>query len=150
MMMASKTIEWPASGKGAGGGSLPESYFARVRAFPLESIRDDAHLRRARSVIDGLLREELDEGGEAYLGALTDLVGRFEDEHHPIPRAGEADMLRHLMESRQLMQRDLADQAGIARSTISEILSGKRRMTKDQLITLAEFFGHTPAVFLGK
>jgi len=34
----------------------------------------EAHLAEAQAVIDGLLEEDLDLGGEMYLDALTDLV----------------------------------------------------------------------------
>jgi transcriptional regulator with XRE-family HTH domain len=38
--------------------------------------------------------------------------------------------------------------AGIAESTISEVLSGKRRLTRAQLEKLAAYFHVVPAVFM--
>ena len=52
----------------------PDSYFQWVRQFPLMHIRDDDHLGLAQELIDQLLQQELDEGGQEYLDALTDLV----------------------------------------------------------------------------
>src|SRR3954468_20669933 len=58
---------------------LPDTYFALVKEFPLTHIRDDEHLKEAQEAIDQLLQEELDEGAQAYLDALTDLVEIYED-----------------------------------------------------------------------
>ena len=70
--------------------TLPETYFALVRQFPLTHIQDEMHLELARRKLDELLQQDLDEGNEAYLEALTDLVGVYEDEHEPIPDAPRA------------------------------------------------------------
>jgi hypothetical protein len=61
-------------------------YLELVRAFPLVSIRDDAHLTEAMVVIDWLTEKgELSAAEDAYLGALTDLVETYDDAHVSIP-----------------------------------------------------------------
>lgn len=45
------------------------SYFRLVKKFPLICIQDDKHLEEASLVIDELLKENLDDGGEQYLDA---------------------------------------------------------------------------------
>jgi HTH-type transcriptional regulator/antitoxin HigA len=129
--------------------TLPDTYFRLVKRFPLTHIRDDAHLRAAQAVLDRLLEEDLDEGAREYLGALTDLVETYEDEHVPIPDASEADVLRELMKSNRLSQPKLAKAVGIAQSTISAVLTGSRSLTKEQVVLLARFFHVSPAAFLG-
>ena len=74
-------------------------------------------------------------------------MGRYEDEHEPIPDAPEADVLRVLMAANGLSQEDLARAVGIAQSTIS-VLNGARKLTKGQVITLARYFHVAPAAFL--
>jgi len=128
--------------------ALPDSYFKLVRRFPLMHIRDDDHLARAQGVIDGLLEQELDRGAQEYLDALTDLVESYEDEHHPIPDASEADLLRELMRANGLSQPRLAKAVGMAQSTISAVLNGTRSLTKGQVIKLAGYFHVSPAAFL--
>ena len=78
---------------------LPDTYFELVRRFPLVTVHDDVHLGEAQRVIDELLQTELDAGGEAYLDVLSDLVGRYEDEHHPVPDTSPAEVLTLLLES---------------------------------------------------
>ena len=128
--------------------TLPDSYFKLVRRFPLTHIRDDDHLCAAQAVIDQLLQQDLDEGGQEYLAALTDLVETYEDDHESIPDASEADVLRELMRSHGLTQGRLAKEVRIAQSTLSEVLSGARSLTKGQVLRLARFFGVSPAAFL--
>ena len=126
----------------------PATYLKLIRAFPLRSIRTDAGLAAAQAVLDGLLRQELDEGGWDYLDALTDLIEKYENEVHPMPDASEADVLHLLMEAGNVSQSQLAEKVGIAQSTLSAVLTGTRTLTKLHIIKLAEFFGVSPAVFL--
>ena len=128
--------------------TLPDSYFKLVRRFPLTHIRDDAHLAEAQKMIDRLLGEDLDDGGQAYLDVLTDLVEAYEEGHVPIPDASEADVLRELMRANGLSQPKLARAVGMAQSTISAVLGGTRSLTKGQVVKLARFFHVSPAAFL--
>jgi HTH-type transcriptional regulator / antitoxin HigA len=128
--------------------TLPDTYFERVRRFPLTHIRDDAHLDAAQGVIDGLLREELDLGAQEYLDALTDLVETYEAAHVTIPDAPEADVLRELVRASGLTQPDLAKKVGIAQSTLSAVLNGTRSLTKEQVVILARHFRVSPVAFL--
>ncbi len=127
---------------------LPDSYFRLVREFPLTHIQDGRHLDEAQAMIDRLLQEDLDEGAQEYLGALTDLVTAYEAEHYPIPDAPPRDVLRVLMESNGLSQQKLSKAVGIAQSTISAVLTGSRSLTADQVVKLAKFFNVSPAAFL--
>jgi HTH-type transcriptional regulator/antitoxin HigA len=128
--------------------ALPDTYFRLVKRFPLTHIRDDAHLELAQAMIDRLLEEHLDEGAEEYLGALTDLVETYEDEHHAIRDASEADVLRELMRSNDLSQARLAKAVHISQSTLSAVLNGTRSLTKVQVVALARHFHVSPAAFL--
>ncbi len=96
-------------------------------AFPLAVIKSEEHLEAAGEVLDRLLAKgKLDDGEEMYLDALSDLVACYEDEHHAIGPAADADMLRHLMEARA-SPKPSEPRAGIAKSTISEVLAGRKR-----------------------
>lgn len=83
---------------------------------------------------------KLSAGKELYLDALSDLVAAYEDEHYRILPASDAEMLRHLMESRGISQSELQRSTKIRKSTISEILSGKKSFSRQLIRTLADFF----------
>ena len=118
-----------------------DSYLERVLAFPLASIRCDEHLAEAQEVMDGLLaKRERDEGEETYLDALSDLVAAYEDAHHAIPPASDAEMLRHLMEARGVTQAELSKQTRLAKSSVSEVLAGKKPFSRQMIRKLADYF----------
>jgi HTH-type transcriptional regulator/antitoxin HigA len=118
-----------------------DSYLELVLAFPLASIKSDKHLVAAQAVMDRLLaKPKLDEGEVIYLDALSDLVASFEDEHYSIAPAADADMLRHLMEAKGARQAQLSRETGIAKSTISEVLSGRKPFSRQMIRKLADYF----------
>lgn len=123
-------------------GKVRDAYLELVLAFPLASIRSDAHLREAQRVMDRLLaKAELDAGEELYLDALSDLVAAYEDVYYAIEPASDADMLRHLMEARGVTQAQLSRETSIPKSTISELLAGKKPFSRQVLRKLAGYFG---------
>jgi HTH-type transcriptional regulator / antitoxin HigA len=124
------------------------SYLRLVRAFPLRPIRTEDELDRAIEVIDSLLdRDDLDPAEADYLDVLGDLVRSYEDEHDPIEDVSDADMLAHLIDAKGVTQADVARGARIAVSTISEVLSGKRTLSRTHIGKLARYFGVDPGTF---
>lgn len=120
---------------------VADSYLCLVMECPLASIKSESQLAAAQAMIDRLLTQgKLDDGEEMYLDALSDLVAAYEDVHYPIAPASDADMLRHLMDTKGVTQVELHRQTGIPKSTISEILAGKKTFSKTLIRTLADFF----------
>lgn len=109
--------------------------------LPLASIRNDKHLAEAQRVLDQLSAKTfLRERQALYLDALSDLVGAYENEHHPIAPPSDADMLRHLIEARGITQAQLSRDTAIPKSTISEVLAGKRPFSRQLIRRLASYF----------
>jgi HTH-type transcriptional regulator/antitoxin HigA len=122
-------------------GAQRDSYLELIQAFPLSSIRSESHLRAAQIVMDRLLAKgELDQGETLYLDALSDLSAAYEDEHHAIKPAADADMLRHLMAAKGVNQADLHRATGISKSTISEVLAGKKPFSRQMIRKFAAYF----------
>lgn len=122
-------------------GKSRDSYLELVTDFPLASIKSQEHLAEAQRVMDRLLaHDRRDEGEETYLDTLSDLVGAFEDEHHTIEPASDADMLRHLMEARGVSQMQLSHDTGLPKSSISEVLAGKKNFSRQMIRKLADYF----------
>ena len=91
---------------------------------------------------DNLSAEEL-----ALLELMSVLVERFEEEHYPIPDSQPHRILWHLMESRNARQADLVPILG-GRGRVSELVNGKRAISKAQAKALAAFFHVSAEVFL--
>ena len=127
---------------------LPEGYRKLVFQFALRPIQSDADLDRAIAVVDSLLdRDDLDAGEQDYLDVLSDLVERYEDQTDPPRNVSDAEMLRFLMEQREVKQVELSRATGIADSTISAILTGKRTLNRPHIGKLASYFHVSPGVF---
>jgi HTH-type transcriptional regulator/antitoxin HigA len=118
-----------------------DTYLELVQVFPLASIKSDEHFAAAQKVMDRLLAKgELEDGEEMYLDALSDLVGAYEDEHYAIAPASDADLLRHLMEAKSITQAELSRDTKIAKSTISEVLAGKKSFSRRLIHQFADYF----------
>ncbi len=87
-----------------------------------------------------LARGTLNEGEETYLDALSDLVTAYEDEHHTIEPASDADMLRHVMEAKDVSQIQLSRETGLPKSTVSAVLAGKKAFSRQMIRKLADYF----------
>jgi HTH-type transcriptional regulator / antitoxin HigA len=118
-----------------------DRYLEWIREFPLRPIRSDRELHNALAVIDRLLdqkrllREEQD-----YLDVLGCLVERYERERHPMPQVSDGEMLRHLIEAKNVTRIQVARATGIAESTISAVLAGARRLNREHIEKLARYF----------
>jgi HTH-type transcriptional regulator/antitoxin HigA len=84
----------------------------------------------------------------AYLDTLSDLVMLYEREHHPIPPLPPHRLLSQLLQERSMSQADLVRATGMAKATISDLVSGKRAFTVEQMHTIAALFGLPGHVFL--
>ena len=127
---------------------IEKDYLELVRRFRLRPIRTAKDLAEATTLIDELIRRPLAPEEADYLDVLSDLVAKYESEHHPIPDSSPVDMLRFFIEDRKTNQRAVALSTGIATSTMSQILSGQRRMNLDHMQKFAAHFGVDVAVFL--
>src|SRR5437588_9546639 len=125
-----------------------DSFVALVQTLPLRPIRSDAELDEAIKMIDTLLdRPSLGAAEKDYLEVLSDLVERYEAAEHPMQPLADGELLAHLIEAKEVTQAQLAQDTGIAVSTISEVLSGKRQLTRGHIATLARYFGIAPSAF---
>ena len=127
---------------------VKDLYFDLVRRFPLRPIRSDKELDEAVRMVDSLLdRRDLAPEEEDYLEVLGDLIEQYESEAHPMPPMADEEMLRHLIEAKGVSQTELSDATGIADSTISEGLKGKRSLNRTHIGKLARYFNVSPEVF---
>lgn len=129
-------------------GRNEDRYLELVRRFPLRPLRTDADLGAAVAVIDALVdQDQLSDPEQDYLDVLSELVKTYEDATVPMKPVSDADVLRFLIEQKGVTQVETAKQAGIAESTVSEVLAGKRKLNRTQIGKLARFFHVGPGVF---
>jgi len=128
-------------------GKCRDSNLELVEAFPLASIRSEERLAAAQAVLDRLIaRAGTDKGVDMCLDALSDLVMVYEDERPPILPSSDADLPRHFLEAKGVTQADLCRATGVAKSTVSEVLNGKRPFSRLMIRKLANYFQVDPNI----
>jgi len=132
---------------------LPQhDYLELIGVFPLLPIRSATAYRRGLAMANDLLRKKalagkLTRGATGYLTVLIDLLETYEKRRFPRRRVGDGEMLAHLIEAKDVTRAQVERDTGIAAPTISAVIAGRRRLTRDQIGKLAACFGVTPTVF---
>ena len=128
---------------------IAKRYKALCELVPLKPITKKAEYEAAVEHLNQLL----DAGGAnqahplaGLVEALGELIQAYEKRQTPMPDAEPRQVLRYLMEEHGLRQTDLA---GIAsQGMISDVLSGRREISKALAKKLAAKFDISAAVFL--
>lgn len=87
--------------------------------------------------------ENLSPEEEKILKLFTNLIADFESRYYHPREATPLEVLQHLMQSRDVKQTHLWGVFG-SKGIASEVLSGKRSISKTHAKALAEYF-HVPA-----
>ena len=108
-------------------------------------IETEAENERMLKVIEKLMAkgEGLTPEEEKVLKLLTRLVEDFEERYYHPRDATPLEVLQHLMESREVKQTHLREVFG-SKGIASEVLNGKRGISKAHARALADYF-HVPA-----
>ena len=124
-------------------GKVPSAaYWSLLERFPLRPLTTERELDAATSLVDELIdRPKLDAWEQAYLDVLGDLVEAAEEELHPMEAATDGETFTVLRKEKGVTQQQAALDTGLANSTISSVISGKRRFTREHLRRLADYFG---------
>ena len=84
---------------------------------------------------------------DAALDLMVRLIKDYEEEHHPLPDPTPHEMLAYFMEKRGLKQADLVPIFN-SRGYVSDVINGKRAISKAHARQLAEFFKVSTDVFI--
>lgn len=125
---------------------LYKRLLANAMPVPVESEEDN---ERMLAVVERLVGkgEGMSAEEEALLRLLTTLIEDFEEKHYRPEEATPLEVLRHLMEARGLRQSDLWELFG-SKGVASEVLNGKRGISKAQARRLAEYFHVSADLFI--
>ena len=84
-----------------------------------------------------------------YLSAAIPFIEGYEKEAFPIDSSTPEEMLAFLMDQQNLSQYDLAAELG-GQPVVSNVLRGKRKLTREHIERLGKRFGVSPATFYPK
>jgi HTH-type transcriptional regulator / antitoxin HigA len=119
------------------------------KAAPLV-IETKEEFERAETEVGRLLNKGYDNLSveeKRLLALLSRLIEAYEDRTFPIPDSPPHRTLPFLMEQNDLRQADLVAIFG-SRGRVSEIVNGKRAISKTQARALGKFFKVSPELFI--
>jgi len=117
------------------------------RTLPHVIRTDEEHDRLANELLRLDEQEVLTPEERELTELLTVLIEKYEERHFPIRQASAQQTLHHLMEARNLTQKDLWKVFG-SKGITSEVFHGKRSISKAQAKKLAEFFHVSAELFI--
>ncbi|HEY9848528.1 MAG TPA: transcriptional regulator [Leptolyngbyaceae cyanobacterium] len=109
---------------------------------------EDEHKRLLKEVekLMDLGEDITDEQAELF-DLLVNLIEQYENKHYQLKAATPHEILKELMLARYLKQKDLIEVFG-SKGIASEVINGKRSISKNQAKALGEFFHVSPVLFL--
>ncbi|MGA3027675.1 MAG: transcriptional regulator [Bryobacteraceae bacterium] len=122
---------------------LDTKRYGRLLANALPTvIKSEDENTRMLAIIEDLMAKgerNLTPEEDALLELLVDLVHDFEEQRYPLPSSPPHQMVAFLLEQRGLKASALWPVLG-SKGRVSEVLSGKRGVSKEQARKLAAFF----------
>ena len=124
------------------------NYPQLLAEFVPQAIDSEAEYDRALAIAERLtFKKDRTEAEIKFLKLVVVLIEDYETEHYPMDDVAPYDLLQHLMESNGTRQADLVGLIG-SRGVVSEVVNGKRAISKAQAKALGEFFSVSPGLFI--
>jgi HTH-type transcriptional regulator/antitoxin HigA len=109
-----------------------------AKSLPRPIRIDEEHQRLTTQLLELDERESRTPEEDALAEVLTLLIEDYEEKRYPMPRVSPHDSLRALMEERGLKHKDIWPVIG-NKGAATEVLAGRRSISKAQAKRLAEF-----------
>jgi HTH-type transcriptional regulator / antitoxin HigA len=133
-----------------GSPAAADDYLDLVRQFPLRPIATAGQMRLAQPFLDHYVgRDDLTPGQRDYVAALAHFAADYERRTlaTKLRRLKPLDLLKHLLRENGMSTSDLGAVLG-SRGLASEVLHGKRGLSKTLIAKLSRRFNVDPSLFL--
>jgi len=129
--------------------NLDEKTYGQLlrRTLPHVIRTDEEHARLTDELMRLDERENPTHEEQELAELLTVLIDEYEGRRYPIRKASPQQTLQHLMEARNLTQKDLWKIFG-SKGITSEVIHGKRSISKAQAKKLAVYFHVSVELFI--
>lgn len=131
---------------------MSTTYQTLLQQFVPRPIASQRAYQRTLNQIDGLIRRaKRSRAEDDLLELLSTLVEQYEiHQGYTAPELSPRERLAGLIEARQLTQTELSRASGVPRTTINEIVAGRRSVSKANALRLANYFGIPAEEFIAK
>lgn len=128
--------------------SMPTDYAGLVGLLPPRPLHDAVDYDNAMEVVMAMAGRELTPDQDDYLGALTTFIAEYDRAHDaPRKRRPVRERLKYLIEQAGMNASDLGRLLG-SRGHGSNVLTGKRELSKEQIRILSRHFKLSADYFL--
>jgi HTH-type transcriptional regulator / antitoxin HigA len=125
-----------------------DNYPQLLAEFVPQAIDSELEYDRALAIAERLtFKKDRTEAEIKFLKLVVVLIEDYETEHYPMDNVTPHELLQHLMETNDTRQADLVGLIG-SRGIVSEVVNGKRAISKAQAKVLGEFFSVSPGLFI--
>ena len=130
---------------------LPKDYDGLCRVLTPRKIHDQVEYGNVTEITDAmaLWRDDFSGDQADYFELLCAIIEDYDAAHVKWPKVTGAQMLKHLMDERDMSAADLSRLLGGSRNLGAMILRGERNLTVEHIGKLAAHFKVSPAVFIG-
>jgi len=118
---------------------------AKYQPKVIETEAENDHALAVATELEHKANRTLEE--DKILELLVTLIEKFEDEQYPLDEGTPHSMLLNLMDAGDIKQENLIGVIG-SRGVVSEVVNGKRSISKAQAKALAEFFSVDVGLFI--
>ena len=131
-----------------------EMQLAEINKIQIKPITNQSEFQEANKIIDLLIDANLIEDKKVrkrsldILEAVSILANEYEKKHFPIPKPNPIEAIKERMEQLSLSQKDVAVYFG-GENRVSEVLSGKRRLTLNMIRSLNKNLNISTDVLIG-
>ena len=128
---------------------INDAVYAKLlaKSLPRPIRTDEEHQRLTALLLELDERDDRTPEEDALAEVVTLLIEDFEDRRYPMPRVSPRESLKALMEERGLKHKDIWPVLG-NKGAATEVLGGRRSISKAQAKRLAEFFRVPVDLFL--
>ena len=127
-----------------------KKYVRLANRILVKAIETEAEYDRMVAAVGELMdkgEDNLSAEESALLETMAILIQAYDDRHHALPKTAPNEMLACLMESSGRTTRDLLPVFG-TRGRVSEVLNGKRSISKEQAKKLGALFKVSADLFI--
>jgi len=128
----------------------PKKYARLANRIVVKAIETEEEHDHMVAAVEHLIdkgEDRLSPEESALLETMAILVQAYDDRHNPLPQGAPNEMLAYLTETSGRTTKDLLAVFG-TRGRVSEALSGKRSISKEQAKKLASLFKVTVDLFI--
>lgn len=130
--------------------STASEYRQLLADFAPQPIRSKEAYRKALAQLEALMVPRPTAARSMLIELFSTLIEQYESRTWPTPEMAPQDALANLLKTKEVKPADVAKATGIPAATLSNVLAGRRGISKQNAFKLGQYFGVSPIVFLGE